>query len=163
MKHKAIGISLAGTLLLCAQPAFAGWQATRWNMTPDQLAAAMGGSAPISRGSSGDRLGEKRVGNVGQYRLGNARFRTVYYYDANGLAQIALKRTGGDCREVYAGLVRDHGQPIVTSDQVVLRLFIWHDRPAENRIRLLVSTSVCDLNYERLTDYEAIDLSRSRR
>jgi hypothetical protein len=141
----------------------AGWQSTRWNMTPEQVADAMAGHAPRSRGNSGDRMGQKRVGNVGSFRLGNATFRSVYYYDANGLAHIALGRTSGNCRDIYASLVREHGVPVRVSDQLILRLFIWHDRAAENRIRLIVSQSLCDLNYERLADYEAIDLAAEPR
>lgn len=157
---KVFASALAPTL---AVPAAAGWQATRWNMTPEQVAAAMGGQAPLDRGRRGDRLGGKHVGNVGTYRLGNARFRPVYYYDDNGLAHVALNRASGNCREIYAGIVRDHGPPIGTSDQVIIILFIWHDRAAENRIRLLVSQGICDLNYERLSDHEAYDLEHLTR
>lgn len=149
-------IVLAATL---ASPAAAGWQTTRWNMTPEQVAAAMAGQAPLSNGSRRERLGGKRIGNMGWYSLGNARFRSVYHYDANGLAHVALNRTSGSCREIYAAIAREHGAPVATSDQVILRLFIWHDRPAENRIRLIVSEGLCDLNYERLSDYEALDLA----
>ena len=160
MAGKSIrGLSaIASALALAfAVPAAAG--STRWNMTPEQVAAAMGGQAPLDHGRRGERLGGKRIGNVGTHRLGNARFRSVYYYDGNGLAQIALNRTSGSCREIYAGIVRDHGPPVVTSDQMILRLFIWHDRASETRIRLIVSRSLCDLNYERLSDYEAFDLA----
>lgn len=157
---KALAAALALTF---AAPASAGWQATRWNMTPEQVAEAMAGQAPLSSGSSRDRLGEKRIGNVGTYRLGSARFRSVYYYDDRGLAHVALYRTAGDCREIYAGIAREHGAPVRISDQLILRLFIWHDRAAETRIRLLVSQSLCNLNYERLADYEAHDLAPAPR
>jgi hypothetical protein len=157
---RVAGMIVAAVLALAlASPAAAGWQATRWNMTPEQVAAAMAGQAPLSRGSRGERLGGKRIGNVGSYRLGNARFRAVYHYDANGLAQVALNRISGNCRDIFAAIARQHGAPVVTSDQMILRLFIWHDRASENRIRLIVSESLCDLNYERLSDYEAIDLA----
>lgn len=72
---RALATALA---LVFAVPAAAGWQSTRWNMTPEEVAAAMAGQAPLSRGSGRDRLGGKRIGNVGSYRLGNARFRSVY-------------------------------------------------------------------------------------
>jgi len=155
----AVKLLAAALALASAAPAAAGWQATRWNMTPQEVAAAMAGQAPLSDGSSRDRLGGKRIGNVGSYRLGNARFRSVYYYDDRGLAHVALYRISGDCREIYASIAREHGTPVRTSDQLILRLFIWHDRAAETRIRLLVSQSLCDLNYERLADYEAHDLN----
>lgn len=149
---------------VAASPARADWQATRWNMSPEQVAEAMAGQAPLSRGSSRDRLGGKRVGNVGEYRSAEARFRTIYYYDAAGLAQITLVRRSGDCRAIGEALVRQHGQPIRVSDQVILRLLIWHDREARNRIRLMVSQAgICDVHYERLSDYEAHDLANPAR
>lgn len=151
-------LALAATLF-AANVAEARWEATEWGMTPAQVAAAMGGAAPLSSGRRGDRLGGKTIGNVGTYDFAGARFRANYHYDANGLAHIALSRLRGRCQDIYAALVGAHGQPTRISDQMILRLYIWHDRPAGNRIRLLVSTSLCDLNYERLSDYEAHDLS----
>jgi hypothetical protein len=48
------------------------------------------------------------------------------------------------------------------SDQTILRLVIWHDPPNQNRIRLLLSRDVCDVNYERLSDYQSIDTAPPR-
>lgn len=158
----AIGLMFWVSASLAATSAQARWQATEWGMAPEQVAAAMAGAAPLSRGVQRERLGGKTIGNVGEHRLGGARFRAVYHYDEHGLAHVALGRRTGDCRQIYASLVAAHGQPIGVSDQVILRLFIWHDRPAGNRIRLLVSEGLCDLNYERLSDYEAFDLQASR-
>jgi hypothetical protein len=155
----------AAAALFAAAPAAAEWHGTRWNMTPDEVAAAMAGAAPLSRGSRGKRLGGKRIGNVGEYRMGTARFRSVYYYDAGGLAHIELQRRSGECREIAEALVARHGPPLAVSDQILFRLLIWHDRPEQNRIRLMVSpqAGVCNLNYERLSDYEAYDLSPTPR
>jgi hypothetical protein len=140
-----------------AARADARWLATEWGMSPEQVAAAMAGQAPLSHGSRRVRLGGKRIGNAGSYRSGDAQFRAIYYYDARGLAHIALNRISGSCRRIHANLAAEHGPPLLVSDQLILRLFIWHDRARENRIRLMVSASLCDLNYERLSDYEAID------
>jgi hypothetical protein len=155
--------SIAPAALLLALPAGiaeAGWERAQWNMTPEQVAEAMGGQAPLRRGG---RLGDKVVRNVGQHSIGRARFRTEYYYDAQGLALVTLDRRSGDCREIAQSIVDQHGQPLRTSDQVILRLFIWHDRPQSNRIRLMVSHGLCNLHYERLSDYEAHDLAEARR
>jgi hypothetical protein len=145
-------------ILFGGSAAEARWEATEWGMTPEQVAGAMAGSAPLSQGSRGDRLGGKTIGNVGEHRFAGARFRAVYYYDAGGLAHVALYRRSGNCRDIQAALAAAYGRPVVVSDQLILRLLIWHDRPAGTRIRLLLSTSLCDLNYERLSDYEAHDL-----
>ena len=153
---------LALPIVLGASAAEARWQGTEWGMRPEQVAVAMAGAAPLSRGGRGDRLGGKTIGNVGEHRFAGARFRTVYYYDADELAHIALYRRSGSCREIQAALGAAHGQPVIVSDQVILRLIVWHDRGAGNRIRLLVSESLCDLNYERLSDFEAHDLRSSR-
>jgi len=158
MKTRLLSAMAMFSVLCAGTAADAQWQETRWGMTPEEVAAAMNGLAPLSRGSRGDRLGNKTIGNVGEYRLGRARFRAVYYYDAAGLAHVGLYRRSGDCRQILMALEEMHGRPVRISDQVILRLIIWHDQPAGNRIRLLVSQSLCDLNYERLSDYEAIDL-----
>lgn len=123
----------------------------------------MAGQAPLSQGSSGDRLGGKQIGNVGEYRLGEARFRSVYYYDDRGLAHVALHRKSGSCREILEAVAKQYGEPVRISDQAILRLVIWHDRGAGNRIRLLLSAGNCNLNYERLSDYEAVDLAAVQR
>ena len=126
-------------------------------MTPEQVAAAMRPAAPLSNGRRGDRIGDMRVGNVGYHSFAGGRFRTVYYYDDRGLAQIALTPTSGHCRPVIDALIQRYGNPLRVSDQVILRVIIWHDPAASNRIRLLMSQSVCTLHIERLSDYEAVD------
>ena len=149
----------AALFLLAATPAAAKWEATEWNLTPEVVAAAMEGRAPLSKGKRGDRLGGKKVGNVGRHVLNGTRVRSVYYYDERGLAQISFEVEREQCEAIGANLVAGHGQPVRISDQVILRLLIWHDRKQGNRIRLLVSHGICSLNYERLSDYESIDLS----
>lgn len=152
----------AFALALAAAPAAAGWEAAEWDMTPRQVAAAMAGRAPLGRGSGSDRLGGKKVGNVGIHTIGKARFRAVYHFDARGLSLVHLELQRGRCDDLYRELVARHGPPLRVSDQLVLRLFIWHDRPQRTRVRLLVSASLCNLNYERLSDYEAHDLAPPR-
>src|SRR5690606_3836530 len=98
----------------------------------------------------------------GEYKTEEASFRTVYYYDQHGLSQIALYRKSGDCEKITAELLTQHGQPVRVSDQTILRLVIWHDEAAQNRIRLMVSRGVCDVHYERLSDYRAIDLASAQ-
>ena len=148
---------IATSLFLSGTTANARWEATEWNMTPEQVAAVMGPAAPLSRGRRGDRLDGKRVGNVGFHGFAGARFRTVYYYDDRGLAQVALSTQSRNCRQIVDALVQSYGEPVRISDQVILRLIIWHDPEAANRIRLLVSAGVCSLHFERLSDYEAVD------
>lgn len=154
--------ALVAVTMSVTTPAHAGWQSAAWDMTAEEVASVMGGQAPLSRGSRGDRLGEKEIKNVGEYRTESARFRTVYYYDQEGLSQVALYRKAGDCEKVVAGLLAEHGRPLLVSDQLILRLTIWHDEVAQNRIRLMTSRGICDVHYERLSDYKAIDLSNAR-
>ncbi len=162
MKTRILSVTATFAALCAGTGVGAQWQETRWGMTPEEVAAAMNGAAPLSRGSRGDRLDGKTIGNVGEYRLGGARFRAVYYYDAAGLAHVGLYRRSGDCRQILMALEEMHGRPARISDQTIFRLIIWHDRPAGNRIRLLASQNLCDLNYERLSDYEEIDLQAGR-
>lgn len=159
----ALRAGLAMSALLVANAAQAGWQKTEWGMTAEEVAAAMGGEAPLDHGKRGDRLGDNEVRNVGKFSLDDSKFRTVYYYDAKGLSHVALIRRSGDCEKITTKLFAEYGKPQRISDQAILRLIIWHDAPTQTRIRLLVSKDICDINYERLSDYLDSDLEAVRR
>jgi len=83
----------------------------------------------------------------------------AYEYDERGLKSVALNIRANACKDVYQALASAHGSPYRVSNQVLLTLFIWHDPPANNRLRLMASPSagVCTLHYERLDDYKAVD------
>lgn len=132
-------------------------------MTPAQVSEAMNGEAPLAR-SPGDDM-EAKVANVGEYIWEGYRFRSLYYYDASGLALVALdwkmRPTDKTCGALLEHLIAAHGQPLRVSDLIIGKTVIWHDKANDNRVRVLVSLSagICTLYIERLADYEAHDLA----
>ena len=92
------------------------------------------------------------------------RLYSKYFYDANGLTMIDLPAPPKRCQELVDYLVASKGRPIGISDQVLIKLLIWHDEPAETRIRLMYSSAgICTLNFERLSEYRDYDLSQAKR
>jgi hypothetical protein len=149
---------IAVICLLYAMPAQAGFENTEWGMTPEQVEAAMSGKAKLSKGSKGKELEGKRIGNAGTYEVDEIEFSSTYYYDDRGLAQVSLDAEFKQCTEVVRSVMAKHGQPKKVSDQIILRLIIWHDEANSNRLRLLYSQAgICNLNYERLDDYKDVD------
>lgn len=156
--HKMFSVSLFGLLMIAwSTQAHAGFEAAQWGMTPAQVATALPDEAPLSPGSLGDSLEGKTVGNVGEHVDGERKFRAVYYYDTRGLTLVTLHASPSDCQGVLKDILGKHGNPYRVSDQMIFRLIIWHDAPNSNRLRLMVSKGICDLHYERLDDYKAVD------
>jgi hypothetical protein len=154
------------TILLISLPAHAGWRGAEWGMTPAQVAEAMKGEAPLSRaGKAGKADSIDRPGNKGIFEWDGEKFEVVYVFDKDGLESIGLdskkKVTAKSCEQMVQRLVTQHGRPLRISDQTILKLIIWHDKPSENRLRLMVSipAGICTLFYERLSEYEAHDLA----
>ena len=67
------------------------------------------------------------------------------------------------CSETQRDLIANFGQPIRVSDQIVIRLLIWHDEPRQTRIRVMTSpkSEICNLNFERLSTYRSHDLEEA--
>lgn len=151
-------------LVLAALPAAAraGWAATEWDMTPAQVEAAMPGTKSVKRGAV---LSMGQVRSAGQYTLNGQAVRTSYYYDDKGLSLVMLRVPFKACGATLDQLQSDHGRPLRISDQVFFRLVIWHDEPAQTRIRLMVSpeAEICDLHFERLSTYREVDLAQAAR
>lgn len=148
----------AAAVLLWPSVAAAGWRGAEWDMTPEQVAAATSGEAALV--AKRRKSMEKTIGNRGTYVDRGTKFQTTYYFDQRGLAMIGLEPPRKfNCASLAEPLVAAYGDPVVFSDQVILRLVIWHDAKAATRIRLLVSAGagICTLYYERLSDYEAYD------
>jgi hypothetical protein len=150
--------ALLVSVLGAAPAARADYKGTKWEMTPEQVAAAIPEARLDGRGV-GDRLGDKLVvRNAGMINDGPRLVHASFYYDQRGLAMVLLKQPHKDCMDVLQGILDAHGNPYRISDQVLFKLFIWHDASQNNRLRLMVSSAkICDLHYERLDDYKAVD------
>ena len=108
--------------------------ASETGLTSEQVEEATGGAAPQSSGKQKDRLDGRVVGNVSEQKLGKAKFRAVYYYDAAGLAQITMNRRSGSCESVISALIDRFGEPTEMHDQVILRTVTWL-KPGESPAR----------------------------
>ncbi len=141
---------------LSVEVAHAGYKAAAWGMTPEQVAAVIP-EAKLGR-DRGDERDGKWIGNTGVLVDGARQYRSTFYFDQRGLVQVALDANYSECKGVLDDLLKAHGDPYRINDQVMFRLFIWHDATRNNRLRLMVSTAkICTLHYERLDDYKAVD------
>jgi hypothetical protein len=140
----------AGVAAVCAMaaPATAGWQYTKWGMTPEEVSAASNGSAPESLGTSGDAIEGLEIGNVGTYRADVQVFQAIYYYRAGGLARVKLKTTQG-CDGLINRLRAAYGQPDFDNRSPVVRQVTWSDRDMGNRVHY-TGVGDCSIDYEPL-------------
>lgn len=148
-------LSAAMAMLVLTTGATAQEPALRWGMASAEVETAAN-AHPVRRG---ERMGDKQVRSRGHQRLGTLNLEARYFYDDDGLAMIQLEGPPRNCRAVIEVLVEAHGEPVRVSDQVILRLVIWHDEAAERRVRLLISQGLCDVHYERLAEYREQDLA----
>src|SRR4051812_26763659 len=86
----------AAALLMSASPALAGWEYTKWGMTPKQVVAASKGKAKLGNGEPGDRVVNEQVGALGTYHATGGEFGTIFYFREGKLNQVNLKMTGDD-------------------------------------------------------------------
>lgn len=156
--------SLAVLALLCAAPAHAGWRGAEWNTSPEQVAGAMKGEAPLTKaGANGKAAAGRLAGNKSAFVWDGDKFDVDYFYDEAGLKSVTLepkKASRKACMTLVDRVIAERGQPLRMSDQTIIKLLIWHDKPAGNRIRLMLTGTgeACWLHYERLTDFEERDL-----
>jgi hypothetical protein len=150
-------IAMLGVIAaLWTTPALAGWEATEWNMTPEQVEARMPGVHPTRRSA---QLEGMKGRNRGPYTFAGLKLNATYYYDDHGLAMVMLDPPAGKCPQVGKALLDAYGPPLTASNQIILQVFVWHDEPEQTRVRLLTSQAgFCSLHFERLSDYRANDL-----
>jgi hypothetical protein len=121
----------------------------------EQVEAAMPGTRHIDRGSRVEDFVER---SRGRHAWGEDSVPASYYYDDAGLARVTLTLPRRDCQDTARQLVGRYGEALRISNQTILVLVIWHDEPNATRIRLVMSTAMCSLNFERLSTYRAHDL-----
>lgn len=149
-------IAILTTVLAMASPAAAGWAQTRWGMTAAEVQAAM----PDTRPSRGAGLQGMLERSRGRSVVAGIPVETKYYYRDGGLGLVGLDIPVRRCRDAAAAIIAEHGQPVRTSDQVLLQLAIWHDADTDTRIRLMTSSAgICSLYYEPLAAYREGDLA----
>ena len=150
------GIAILATVLAIASPAAADWAQTHWGMTPAEVQAAM----PDTRPSRGEGLQGMLERSRGRSVFAGIPVETKYYYRDGGLGLVGLDIPVRRCREAVAAIIAEYGQPVRTSDQVLIQLGIWHDADSDTRIRLMTSSAgICSLYYEPLAAYREADLA----
>ena len=158
MRFQVLGaIAIAVSTLACSASA---QDSLRWGMSVTEVQAAVPDIRPVR---NGETVSGKQVRGRGRQQLGELDLEALYYFDDAGLAAIQLEGPPRDCRQVIGALVTAHGNPLRVSDQAILRLIIWHDEASDRRVRMVVSTGLCNVHYERLTDYRAHDLAEAGR
>ena len=150
---------LLATALICALSNVAQAQGTNlhWGMSPVEVQALVPGTRTVS----GESLSGKQLGSQGYQQFGRSRLRARYFYDEAGLALVELKGPGGRrCSAFVRAIGATFGEPLRTSNQIILQLAIWHDEPLDRRVRLMTSPAgFCDLYFEPLSEYRDIDLA----
>lgn len=136
-------------------PSLAGWKATDWGMTPAEVEAAMPNARSTDRGDKLDVGKALAVSDDVSYGL---ELEAVYFYGDRGLELVELEIPPKHCKAVVKSFLDERGLPLINSDQKIIRLFIWHDEPTGTRIRFVLATGICSLNFERLATYRAHDL-----
>ena len=155
-RREVQAIAIFATVLALASPAAAGWAQTRWGMTPAEVQAAV----PYTRPSRGAGLQGMLERSRGRAVLVGIPVETKFYYRDGGLGLVGLDVPFRRCREAAAAIIAEHGQPVRTSDQVILQIAIWHDAGSDVRIRLMSSSAgFCSLYYEPLSTYREGDLA----
>jgi hypothetical protein len=138
-----------GALLTFSAPAFADWQYTRWGMTPDEVAAAAKGQAPLNSGTPGQTMEGYVVGNVGTYQTMTREFSVVFYYQSEKLSRVQLK-TSGDCFPLMNELRATYGHPNFDNRSPVVRQLTWRDHDGGNTVTFSGMDPSCSILYEPL-------------
>jgi len=120
---------LAAPLMLCATPALADWQYTRWGMSPQDVVAASNGTARAVQDEKRKRVRKMSRLAVGQVKEGDTTFEVEFYFDNQKLRLIRYQPTGGmDCDGEEAALLKHFG-PAATDEAV-------RDMPGANKVQL---------------------------
>ena len=150
MIRKAIS---AIALVALATPASAGWQATKWGMTPKQVVKAGAGKARLDPGTPGDRVQDgSEIGAVGIYTSGKWQFRSVFHFIDNKLSHVRLylQSGPGGCDLLWEDMESAYGAPLKRWGGRGSLFGIWHDSKNNNKVELAGIADICHLIYEPL-------------
>lgn len=131
-------------------PPDAGWEGAAWGMTPEQVSAAVPGVRVVRRGMSLDNARKQGVRDAELYGID---LEGEYYFGPDGLAFIRFEVPFRRCEALVHGLLAEHGEPTGVRDQIILKLIIWEDPEAGNRLVLMHSTAgFCDLRIRSIAE-----------
>lgn len=122
-------LAAATALVLAAAPATAGWEGTRWGMTPEELAQAVPGTRPPV-----ERDGRTRIS--ARHRFGALETTALFGFEAGALVSVSLLVAGRDrCAAAEARVIGMQGEPMVVetgADGFVS--WGWRDPAADNSV-----------------------------
>lgn len=120
---------LAAPLLLCATPALADWQYTRWGMSLEEVLAASNGTVSAVKDEKSKRVRKLPRLAVGTAKEGDVTFHVEFFFEDKKLRLISYAPTEGmDCEGEEAFLLKHFGA--ATPTETV------RDFPGGNRVLL---------------------------
>ena len=129
----------------------------RWGMSQAEVEAAVPNARPMRWGRT---QGGAQARTQATQQFGTLELPARYSYSDMGLVRVSFEAPPRRCRDLAAVLVAEHGEPLRSSDQVLLQLFIWHQPEIDRRLRLMTSSAgICELTYEPLAEYREHDLA----
>ena len=147
---------LAGTSLIVAgmaAPAAADWRYTRWGMSPEQVVAASNGAVQLGPPPQGKTYDNLTGRALGKHEADGATFLAFFHFDAaNGLAKVALERSGGTaCAALQGALVAQFGAPAKSTRNNFATIEEWRDTARGNLVRyILIGDLPCTITYDRM-------------
>jgi hypothetical protein len=143
-------IMVVAGAFVCATPAFADWQYTRWGMSSDEVITASKGSLKRGDGQKSAQNSDTRQA-TGSYVTGDLEFDANLWFGPDGLRTVSLSlRDDKKCQDIQRDLLGKYGTPVERSGGTVQRL-MWADREANNRVALVTTgLGYCQLSYEPL-------------
>jgi hypothetical protein len=136
-----------------ATPAAADWQYTRWGMSPEQVVAASNGMVQLGPPPQGKTYDNLTGRALGKHERDGATFLAFFHFDAaNGLAKVALERSGGTaCAALQGALVAQLGPPAKSTRNNFATIEEWRDTARGNLVRyVLVGDLPCTITYDRM-------------
>lgn len=150
MKHTLLPLVITA---LCATPAAADWQYTKWGMTPAQVAqASRGALQPCDAACDRRKTATETPRLVGSYKTGEFAFTAFAIFDrSERLSRVLLELHGPAGYALAAALRNKYGEPADKSRATVMDIHTWRDN--KDQIQLVIIGDKADLTYRpRLTD-----------
>ena len=142
---KAAILSAVAITLGVATPVNAGWQYTRWGMSPDQVVAASRGAAWKAVSPA---LG---MNTLGRHVAGSYKFDVSFRYASTGLDFVLAKPVDpSQCTSLRDDMLATYGQPVEEKTGFYGVSYRWDDKNNDNAVRFFPSNDGCGLNYQPL-------------
>jgi hypothetical protein len=108
----AFSVLALAAALVCAAPAFAHWEYTRWGMSPAEVIAASSGAVRPAEGGYGEQVFDLDLRAQGIYRAGGMDFEVRFFFTPgeNRLTAVKLIPAASRCDDLARQLRAAHGE-----------------------------------------------------